>query len=93
MVQTLPRYHESVEDYVRVGRSSISMTDDKVELEIKFIANYQIIIRKVAEEICISYGYCVAIFTDVFGMRQVAAKFVPKLLKFQQKLYHEEIAE
>ena len=39
--------------------------------------NSAITIREVADEIGISFGSCQAIFTDVLGMKRVAAKIVP----------------
>lgn len=46
------------------------------------IANKKITIKEVAEEIGIAYGSCEAIFKNIFDMKRVAAKFVPKLLNF-----------
>ena len=71
-----------------------STTDEIVKNVLgKLTANRRITIRVVAEEAGILYGSFEAIFTDVLGMRQVAAKFVLKLLNFQQKLHHKEISE
>ena len=47
-------------------------------------------IREVAE---ISIGSCHAIFSNVLGMKRVAAKFVPKLLNFEQKQRRISIAQ
>ena len=41
--------------------------------------------REVAENVGISIGSCHSIFSNFLGMKRVAAKFVPKLLNFEQK--------
>ena len=56
------------------------------------LANRRIIVREVAEDLDISIGSCHSIFTDNLGMRRVAAKFVPKLLNFDQKQQRVTIA-
>ena len=38
--------------------------------------NRQITIRKVADDVSISFGSCQAIFTDVLDMKRAAAKIV-----------------
>ena len=85
---------EDVEDNAKSGRPSTSMTVEIVK-KIKEIvlSNRRITIREVAEEIGISFGSCHAIFKDTLGLRRVAAKFVPKLLNFQQKLNRKNISE
>jgi len=47
--------------------------------------NYGITIREVAEDVGISVGLCHAIFSEILGIKRVAAKFVSKLLNFDQK--------
>ena len=47
--------------------------------------NRRITIRKVADDVGISFGSCQTIFTDILGMKSAAAKIVPKLLNFKQK--------
>ena len=42
-------------------------------------------IREVADDVGISIGSCHEIFSNVVGMKRVAAKFVSKLLNFEQK--------
>ena len=44
-----------------------------------------IISREVADDIAISFETCQAIFMDVLGMKNAAAKIVPKLLHFEEK--------
>ena len=47
--------------------------------------NRRITIKEVAEDIGTWVGSCHAIFSDILGLKHVAAKFVPKLLNFDQK--------
>ncbi|XP_011860288.1 PREDICTED: putative uncharacterized protein FLJ37770 [Vollenhovia emeryi] len=77
---------EDVNDEERAGRPSTSITDENID-EVKKIvlANRRITVREVAEDLNISIGSCHSIFTNDLGMRRVAAKFVPKLLTFDQK--------
>ena len=74
---------EEVNDSARTGRPSTSTTNENTEAVKKIVMeNCRITIRKVAEDVSISVGSCHAIFLDIFGMKHVAAKFVPKLLNF-----------
>jgi len=57
------------------------------------LSNCRITLRKVADEVNISYGSCEAIFTDILGLKRVAAKFILKLLNFEQKQNRKNIAE
>ncbi|XP_011874818.1 PREDICTED: putative uncharacterized protein FLJ37770 [Vollenhovia emeryi] len=77
---------EDVNDEERAGRPSTSITDENID-EVKKIvlANRRITVREVAVDLNISIGSCHSIFTNDLGMRRVAAKFVPKLLTFDQK--------
>ena len=49
-------------------------------------------IRKVADNVGISFGLCQAIFAAVLGMKRAAAKIVLKLLYFEQKQHRIDIA-
>ena len=72
---------EDVNDDARPGRPSTSTTDENVEAVKNIVKkNRRITIREVAEDVGISVGSCHEIFSDVLGMKRVAAKFVPKLL-------------
>ena len=55
--------------------------------------NRRITIREVAEDVGISVGSCHAIFSDILGLKRVAAKFVPKLLNSYQKTRRMTIAQ
>lgn len=77
---------ENVNDDARPGSSITSKTDENVE-KVKEIVmeNRRITIREVADDVGISVGSCHTIFSDILGMKRVAAKFVPKLINFEQK--------
>ena len=57
------------------------------------INDRRIIIREVTDEVGISIGSCHYIFSNVLGMKRVAAKFVPKLLNFEQKQRRMEVSQ
>ena len=74
---------EDVEDDERPGTST---TDENVEKVKEMVMNdRRITIREVADDVGISIGSCHDIFSNVLGMKRVAAKSVPKLLNFEQK--------
>jgi len=85
---------ENVNDEPRSGRPSTSKTDENVQ-EVKKIVfkNRRITIREIADDLNISFGSCQSILTDVLGMTRVSAKFVPKLLNFDQKQHRINIAQ
>lgn len=70
-------------------------TTDEIVIKVKEMVmnDCRITIRKVADDVGISVGLCHEIFTDVLGMKRVAAKFVPKLLNFEQKQRRMEVAQ
>ena len=53
----------------------------------------QITISEIANDVSISIGSYHEIFSNVLGMKRVAAKFVPKLLNFEQKQRRMEVAQ
>ena len=53
----------------------------------------RITIREVDDDVGISIGSCHEIFSNVLGMKRVAAKFDPKLLNFEQKQRRMEVAQ
>ena len=72
-------FREDVNDEERAGRPSTSTTDENIdEVEKIVLVNRRITVREVAEDLNIS------IFTLDLGIIRVAAKFVPKLLNFEQ---------
>ena len=85
---------EDVEDDERPGRPSTSTTDENVEKVKEMVMNdRRITIREVADDVGISIVSCHEIFSNVLGMKRVAAKFVPKLLNFEQKQRRMEVAQ
>lgn len=85
---------EDVEDDERSGRPSTSIIDENVKKVEKMVMNdRRITIREVADEVGISIGSCHNIFSNVLGMKRVAAKFIPKLLNFDQKNNRLNIAQ
>ena len=66
--------HEDVEDDERPGRLSTSTTDENVEKVKEMVMNdRRIVIREVADDVGISIGSCHYIFSNVLGMKRVAA--------------------
>lgn len=55
--------------------------------------NRRITLRKVADDIGITLDSGQEILTDVSGMRRVSAKFIPKLLNFDEKNRRMSIAQ
>ena len=77
---------EDVEDDERLRRPTTPTTDENVEKVKEMVINdRRITIREVADDVGISIGSCHEIFSNVLGMKRVAAKFVPKLSIFEQK--------
>ena len=80
---------EEVNDDARHGRPSTSTTNENTVAVKKIVMeNRRITIREVAEDVGISVGSCHAIFSDILGLKRVAAKFVPKLLNFDLLTRH-----
>ena len=85
---------EDVNDKDHAGRPSTSTTDENIgEVKKIVLANRQITVREVNEDLNISIGSCHLIFTEDLGMKQVAVKFVPKLPNFDQKQHRKNIAQ
>ncbi|KAG6465148.1 hypothetical protein O3G_MSEX014961 [Manduca sexta] len=80
---------EDVNDEEHAGRPSTSTTDEKIdEVKKMVLANRRITIREIAEDLGISIGSCYSILINNLGMKRVAAKFVPKLLNFDNAPAH-----
>ena len=85
---------EEVEDGERPGRPITSTTDENVEKVKEMVMNdRRIAIREVADDVGLSNGSCPEMFSNILGMKRVAAKFVPKLLNFEQKQQRMEVAQ
>ena len=81
-------------DDARPGRPSTSTTNENTEAVNKIVMENSRITRKeVAEDVGVSVGSCHAIFSDILGLKRVAANFVPKLLNFDQKTRRMNIAQ
>ncbi|XP_050684031.1 histone-lysine N-methyltransferase SETMAR-like [Leptidea sinapis] len=84
----------NIEDDERPGRPSTSTTDENVKKVKEMVMNdCRVAIKEVADDVGISVGSCHEIFSVVLGMKRVAAKFVPKLLNFEQKQRRVEVAQ
>ena len=80
---------EEVNDDARPGRPSTSTTNEKTEAVKKIVMEHRrITIIEAAEDVGISVGSCRAIFSDILGLKRVAAKFVPKFLNFDLLTRH-----
>ena len=55
--------------------------------------NRRITIRRVADDVCISFGSWQAIFMIVLGMKRAVEKTVPKFLNFQHKQCRMNVAQ
>ena len=85
---------EEVEDDERPGHPSTSTTDENVEKVEEMVMNdRRITIRDVTDDVGISIGSWHEIFSNGLGMKRVTAKFVPKLLNFEQKQRRMEVAQ
>ena len=85
---------EDVNNDACPDRPSTSTTDENIEAVKKMILkNRGITIREVAGDVGISFGSYQAIFTEVLGIKRVAANIVPKLLNFEQKQRRMDIAQ
>ena len=77
---------ENVNENARPGRPSTLTTDENIEAVKEMILNNcWITIGKIADDVCISFGLCQAIFTDVLAIKRAAANIVSKLLYLKQK--------
>jgi len=77
---------KSVEDEERTGRPSTSKTQENDERISEMIwSNRWFTIREISEDVNISYGSIQNILTTDLNMRQVSAKFVPRVLMVEQK--------
>ena len=76
----------SIEDEPKSGRPSSSTGDDHIEKVHSVICeNCRLIIREVSEEAGICKSSCHTILTEKLKMHRVAAKFVQRLLREEQK--------
>lgn len=89
-----PDDRKNVNDEEFVGRSSTSTRDENIDDVKKVVLVSRLItVGKVAEGLNKSIGSCHSIFANDFGIRRLASKLVPKLLRFDQKQLHINIAK
>ena len=85
---------EEVNDDARLRLPGTSTSNENTEAVKKIVMeNRRITIREIAKDVDISVGSCHAIFSDILGLKRVAAKFVPKMLNFDQKTHRMTIAQ
>jgi len=76
----------SFEDDPRPGRPSTPHTEETMARVREIIhADRRLTIREVAEEVRIAFSTCQKILTEDLRMRRVTPKFVPRLLRAEQK--------
>ena len=74
--------------------ASTSTTDENVEKVKEMVMNDRwITIREVADNVGMLIGSCHEIFSNVPGIKRVAAKFVPKSFNFEQKQRRMEVTQ
>ena len=77
---------EDVNDEERAGRPSTSTTDENIyEVKKIVLVNRRITVREAPEVLNISIGSCHSIFSNDLDMTRGVARFLPKLLNFDQQ--------
>ncbi|GFU80596.1 HTH_48 domain-containing protein [Trichonephila clavipes] len=72
---------QSVNSDPRSGRPSTSRNEDKIaQMKAVVLSDRRLTVREIAQECHISVGSCDEILRKDLNMRQVSAKFVPRLL-------------
>ena len=75
--------HELVEDDYRSGRPSTSQNDENVQkIKDVVLGNRNLTVRELSEHSGISQGSVKSILSNVFGLKSVASKLIPKCLDF-----------
>jgi len=83
-----------VDSEPRHGRPSTSRNDNVIkEVQTLAMQDHRITVRELTDEVGVSIGSVHTILTADLGLRRVSAKFVPKLLKVEQKQLRLEIAQ
>jgi len=83
----------SMESDARSGRLSTSRNDELIDQVWTLVMqDRRVTVRENAKEMGISTGSVHSILTDDLAMRRVSAKFVPKLLKIEQKQLSLEVS-
>ena len=87
------RFQDGRGDVEGDERPSTSTNDNNVEKVKEMVMNDRRITITEVDDDVISIGSRHEIFSNVLGMKRVAAKFVPKLLNFEQKQTRMEVAQ
>jgi len=83
----------SVESDSRSERPSTSSKEEMIaRVRTIFRSNRRLTVREIADDCGISVGSCDSILTDYLYMKRVCAKFVPRLLKNDQRGQSQTIA-
>jgi histone-lysine N-methyltransferase SETMAR len=84
---------ESIIDKTHPGHATTATDVVHVrKVEELVMENRRLTLRELADEVGISYGSCQTILKDKLQMQRVAARVVPKMLNFDQKNRHKEVA-
>jgi len=84
----------SVESDARSGRLSTSRNDELIDqVRTLVMQDRRVTVRELVEKVVISTGSVHSILTDDLAMRRVSAKFVPKLLRMEQKQLRLEVSQ
>ena len=83
-----------MESDARSRRPSISQNDELIDQVRTLVTqDRRVTVRELAEVLGISSGSVHSILTDDLSMQRVSAKFVPKLLKIEQKQFLLEVSQ
>ena len=85
---------QSIEDDEHPGRPSTPTDDPHVDnINTLVLANQCLTVRDLAEESGTSVGSCHEILTKKLKMHRVAAKFVPRLMRDEQKAHRIQVCQ
>ena len=84
---------ESINDDPKSGRPVEARTEDIVgKVENLVLKDRRVKISVIANEVCISEASVLKILHDDLGMKKVSARWIPRLLTPEQKLYRKEVS-
>ena len=87
------RGRESIKADARSGRPKDAITDENVEIVHNLVmCDRRRDVRSIAIEVGISFGAVQTILTDILGMSNVSARWVPRMLTDDQKRYRLDIS-
>ena len=80
---------ESCDDVPHPGRPSTVISDENVDrVHDMVMADRRLTIRKIAQDVGVSYGTVQSILVDVLDMRKLSARWVPRILTADHKRLH-----